>query len=177
MADALRMVDDYPLYIGGEWIEPRRGRYDDISPSTEETIAEAPDADRADVDAAIGAARRAFDEGPWAAATPDERARCLGQLGNALLEHADAFFALSQADWGVLGNERLIQVDGPAFRALHAGELAAQLVVEPIDAPGAAGTTLLRHEPLGVVSVLTHGGGGLPGLHRYMEPKAIGIPE
>ena len=58
MADALPMVDDYPLYIGGEWIEPRRGRYDDISPSTEETIAEAPDADRADVDAAIGAARR-----------------------------------------------------------------------------------------------------------------------
>ncbi len=39
--------------------------------------------------------------------------------------------------------------------ALHAGELAAQLTDEPIDAYGAAGTTLLRHEPLGVVSVLT----------------------
>ena len=39
--------------------------------------------------------------------------------------------------------------------ALHAGELAAQLADEPIDAYGAAGTTLLRHEPLGVVSVLT----------------------
>jgi aldehyde dehydrogenase (NAD+) len=155
MADPLRLVDDYPLYIGGAWIEPRSGRYDDISPATEETIASAPDADLDDVDAAIGAARHAFDEGPWANATPDERARCLGQLGNALLDHADDFFALSQVEWGCTSNERLIQVDGPAFMALHAGELAAQLADEPIDAYGAAGTTLLRHEPLGVVSVLT----------------------
>ena len=155
MADPLRLVDDYPLYIGGDWIEPRSGRYDDVSPATEETIAHAPNADLDDVDAAIGAARQAFDEGPWANATPDERARCLGQLGNALLEHADDFFALSQVEWGSSTNERLIQVDGPAFMALHASELAAQLTDEPIDAYGAAGTTLLRHEPLGVVSVLT----------------------
>ena len=66
MADPLRLVDDYSLYIGGQWVEPRSGRYDDISPSTEQTIAPAPDADLDDVDAAIGAARTAFDEGPWA---------------------------------------------------------------------------------------------------------------
>ena len=155
MADPLRLVDDYSLYIGGRWVEPRSGRYDDISPSTEAAIAMAPNADLDDVDAAIGAARLAFDEGPWSAATADERARCLGQLGNALLEHADDFFALSQAEWGCIANERLIQVDGPAFMALHAGELAAQLTDEPIDAYGAAGTTLLRHEPFGVVAVLT----------------------
>ena len=155
MADPPRLVDDYSLYIGGQWVEPRGGRYDDISPATEQTIALAPDADLDDVDAAIGAARAAFDKGPWAKATPDERARCLEQLGNALLERADDFFALSQVEWGTTANERLIQVDGPAFMALHAGELAAQLTDEPIDAYGAAGTTLLRHEPLGVVSVLT----------------------
>ncbi len=155
MADPLQLVDDYSLYIGGQWVEPRSGRYDDISPSTGQTIAAAPDADLDDVDAAIGAARTAFDEGPWSAATSEERARCLGQLGNALLEHADDFFALAQVEWGCIANERLIQIDGPAFMALHAGELAAQLADEPIGAYGAAGTTLLRHEPLGVVSVLT----------------------
>ena len=64
MADPPRLVDDYSLYIGGQWVEPRGGRYDDISPATEETIAQAPDADLDDVDAAIGAARAAFDEGP-----------------------------------------------------------------------------------------------------------------
>jgi aldehyde dehydrogenase (NAD+) len=155
MAEPLRLVDDYSLYIGGRWVEPREGRYDDISPSTEETIVSAPDAGADDVDAAIGAARRAFDEGPWSAATPEERARCLTQLGNALLSHADDFFALGQIEWGCVANERLIQVDGPGFMALRAGELAAQLADEPIDAYGAAGTTLLCHEPLGVVSVLT----------------------
>ena len=149
------MIDEYSLYIDGRWIEPRSGRYDDISPATELTIASAPDADLDDVDAAIGAARRAFDEGPWGSATPEERSGCLTQLGNALLERADDFYALSQAEWGCIANERPIQIDGPAFMALHAGELAAQLADEPIDAYGAAGTTLLRHEPLGVVSVLT----------------------
>ncbi|RDH79604.1 aldehyde dehydrogenase family protein [Mycolicibacterium moriokaense] len=155
MADPLRLVDDYSLYIGGDWVAPRAGRYDDISPTTEEHIADAPDADLADIDAAVGAARRAFDDGPWSNATPEERARCLGQLGNALLEYADDFFALSQVEWGCTANERLIQVDGPAFMALHAGELAAQLSDQPLDAYGSAGTTVLRHEPVGVVSVLT----------------------
>jgi aldehyde dehydrogenase (NAD+) len=154
MANPLRLVDRYPLYIGGEWVEPRSGRYVDISPSSEERIAEVP-ADFSDVDAAIDAARRAFDTGPWATTSPEERGRCLGQLGNALLEHADDFFALAQVEWGCTANERPIQVDGPAFMALHASELAAQLTDEPINAFGAVGTTLLRYEPLGVVSLLT----------------------
>ena len=89
------------------------------------------------------------------APVPEERARCLNQLGNALMQHADDFFALSKAEWGCIENERLIQIDGPAFMAMHAGELAAKLTDQPIDAFGAAGTTLLRHEPVGVVSILT----------------------
>jgi aldehyde dehydrogenase (NAD+) len=155
MADPRPLLDTYSLYIDGRWVEPGNGRYDDISPATEATIAQAPDASVADVDAAISAARRTFDSGPWAQAAPEERARCLNQLGNALMQHADDFFALSQVEWGCVANERLIQIDGPAFMALNAGELAAQLIDEPISAFGAAGTTLLRHEPAGVVSILT----------------------
>ena len=155
MADARPLLDSYPLYIDGRWVEPGNGRYDDISPATEATIAQAPDAGLADVDAAISAARRAFDAGPWANSSVDERARCLNQLGNALMQHADEFFALSQAEWGCTTNERMIQIDGPAFMALNTAELAAQLTDEPISPFGAAGTTLLRHESLGVVSILT----------------------
>jgi acyl-CoA reductase-like NAD-dependent aldehyde dehydrogenase len=155
MADPLRLVDDYALYIGGDWIEPRGGRYDDISPSTENPIAQAPEALLDDVDAAIGAARMAFDSGPWATLSAEDRGRCLTQLGNALSEHADDVFALAQAEWGATANERLMQVDGPTFMALQAGQLAEQLTDEPINAPGAAGTTMLSYEPLGVVSILT----------------------
>jgi aldehyde dehydrogenase (NAD+) len=155
MSESRALVDSYGHYIDGNWVEPDCGRYDDIDPASEAVIASAPDASTSQVDTAIGAARRAFDAGLWSAASPEERSRCLLQLGNALLERADDFFSLSQAEWGCIANERLIQIDGPAFMALRAGELAAQLDDQPIDAFGAAGTTLLCHEPLGVVSILT----------------------
>ena len=155
MADPRPLLDSYSLYIDGRWVDPGSGRYDDINPATEATIAQAPDAGLADVDAAIAAARRAFDSGPWAVAAPEERSRCITQLGNALMQHAEKFSALSQAEWGCTANERLIQIDSPGFMALRAGELAEQLADEAIDMYGAAGTTLLRHDPLGVVSILT----------------------
>jgi aldehyde dehydrogenase (NAD+) len=148
------LVDTYQLYIDGRWAEPENGRYDDIDPATEKTIASAPDASVAQVGAAIAAARRAFDDGPWATTSPQDRAGCLNQLGDALGKHADEFFGLSQAEWGCVSNERVMQVDGAAFMSMHAAELAAQLTDEPVTGVG-AGTTLLRHEPLGVVSILT----------------------
>ena len=160
MADPRSLIDTYPVYIDGQWVEPDRsaeagGRYDDISPATEAVIASAPDPSPAQVDSAIAAARAAFDSGPGTDAGPEQRARWLNQLGAALLEHADEFFALAQLEWGCTGNERAIHVEGPAFAALNAAELAAHPVEEQIDAFGAAGKALLRYEPLGVVSILT----------------------
>lgn len=148
------LIDTYQLYIDGQWVEPENGRYDDISPATEQTIATAPDASVGQVGAAVDAARRAFDDGPWPTMSAQERANCLNQLGEALLKHADDFFALSQVEWGCTANERVMQVDGAAFMSMHAAQLATQLADETVTGIG-AGTTLLRHEPLGVVSVLT----------------------
>jgi acyl-CoA reductase-like NAD-dependent aldehyde dehydrogenase len=148
------LIDTYQLYIDGQWTEPENGRYDDISPATEQTIATAPDASAAQVGEAIGAARRAFDEGPWAGVTAEERANCLNQLGDALLKHADDFFALSQLEWGCIANERMMQIDGAAFMSMHAAQLATQLVDEAVTGLS-PGNTLLRHLPLGVVSILT----------------------
>src|SRR5438132_756017 len=98
------LVGTYQLYIDGRWVEPEGGRYDDIDPATESTIATAPDASVAQVGEAIAAARRAFDSGPWAQTGPEQRASCLNQLGEALMKHADEFFALSQAEWGCVSN-------------------------------------------------------------------------
>ena len=155
MAEPRSLIDSYDLYIDGKWVKPENGRYDDINPATEAVIASAPDPSPAQVDNAIGAARAAFDAGPWSDAGPEQRAGWLKQLGEALLEHADAFFELAQREWGCTGNERVIHVEGPAFSALQAAELATHPVEEQIEAFGAAGTTLLRYEPLGVVSILT----------------------
>ena len=155
MTDVRSLVDTYSLYIDGRWVEPESGRYEDISPATEAVIADAPDASETDVDSAIDAARRAFDSGPWGRASAAERAECLTQLSTALAAYADEFFALSQFEWGCLANERSMQIDGCVASVNGAAELATQLTDEPIDAIGATGSTLLGHEPLGVVSILT----------------------
>src|ERR1700730_7104421 len=152
MADPRSLIDTYSVYIDGEWVDPDRaagagGRYDDVNPATEAVIASAPDPSQAQVDSAIAAARNAFDSGPWAG--------FLNQLGEALLAHADEFFTLAQQEWGCTANERVIHVEGPAFAALNAAELATHPIEEPIDAYGAAGKTRLHSEPLGVVSILT----------------------
>ncbi|MGB8208767.1 MAG: aldehyde dehydrogenase family protein [Mycobacterium sp.] len=155
MAEQRSLIDTYPVFIDGQWIEPENGRYDDICPATEAVLASAPDPSLGQVDSAIAAARAAFDSGPWADAGPEQRAGWLNQLGAALLEHADEFYALAQLEWGCTANERLIHIDGAAFTTLNIAELASHPVEEKIDAYGAAGTTLLRYEPLGVVSILT----------------------
>jgi aldehyde dehydrogenase (NAD+) len=155
MADPSSLIDTYAVYIDGQWVEPENDRYDDISPATEAVIASAPDPSPAQVDGAIAAARAAFDGGPWVQAGAEQRAGWLNQLGEALLAHADEFFTLAQLEWGCTRNERVIHVEGPAFSALNTAELATHPVEEQIDAYGAAGTTLLRYEPLGVVSILT----------------------
>ncbi len=155
MSDSRSLIDSYRVYIDGRWVEPENGRYDDICPATEAVIASAPDPSHAQVDAAIDAARAAFDSGPWADAGPEQRSGWLNQLGQALLEHADEFYALAQQEWGCTANERLVHIDGPPFMALQAAELATHPVEEQIEAYGAAGTALLRYEPLGVVSILT----------------------
>ncbi|WP_029111634.1 aldehyde dehydrogenase family protein [Mycobacterium sp. URHD0025] len=155
MADPRTLIANYGHYIGGQWVDADAGRYDVVNPATEQVVASAPDASVDQVRSAIAAARTAFDSGVWSQAHPDERARCVQQLSTALLTRGEEIFALAQAEWGCTANERLIHVEGPAFMVGHAAELALEPAEAPLDAWGAAGTTLLRYEPLGVVSILT----------------------
>ncbi|WP_370328953.1 aldehyde dehydrogenase family protein [Mycolicibacterium hippocampi] len=155
MAETHPLVDTYGLFIDGRWVEPDSGRYDVINPATERSIASAPDAGVGQVQDAIAAARSAFDSGRWSGLDPAERARCIQQLSDAMLARADEMNALAQAEWGCSANERIIHVEGPAFMVGHAAELAVEPAEAPLDAWGAAGRTLLRYEPLGVVSILT----------------------
>src|SRR5690349_20180212 len=155
MAGSHSLLDAYGHYIDGHWTEPDGGRYDVVNPATEAVIGTAPDASVAQVGQAVAAARVAFDTGPWSTAEPTERARCLQQLSDALMAKGEEIYALAQAEWGCTANERLIHVDGPAFMVGHAAELATEPAEAPMDAWGAAGTTLLRYEPLGVVAAMT----------------------
>ena len=67
-------LDRDALFIGGEWKAPASGQLlQVISPHSEEVVATVPEGTIADIDAAVAAARHAFDEGPWPRMTPDER--------------------------------------------------------------------------------------------------------
>jgi aldehyde dehydrogenase (NAD+) len=86
------------LFIGGEWVEPATDlKIESISPSTEEIIATVPEAREGDVDRAVAAARRAFDEGPWPRMSPADRAEHLAQVADEVRvrvpEMAEAFTA------------------------------------------------------------------------------------
>ncbi|MFH5821873.1 aldehyde dehydrogenase [Georgenia sp. AZ-5] len=79
------------LMIGGRWVEPATDSVIKVvSPITEEVIATVPEAREADVDAAVAAARKAFDEGPWPRMTPAERAAFLVRIGKEVEARFDA---------------------------------------------------------------------------------------
>ena len=79
------------FYIDGAWRAPAGSeRFDLISPMTEELTLSVPAGSEADMSAAVGAARRAFDESEWPHLQPSERARYMLRIAEELDKHAPA---------------------------------------------------------------------------------------
>ena len=94
-------TDYESLYIGGSWVKPQGSEtYTVINPATEETIGEVPIGTAADADAAIAAAREAFDHGPWPKMAWCERAVILQQFHDALIARKDEIVQLCVAEAG-----------------------------------------------------------------------------
>src|SRR5216117_1769070 len=78
------------LFIGGAWRAPVSGEtYQTTNPATEEPSATVAKGDERDVDLAVAAARRAFDDGPWPRMTAAERGRIVWRLGDLITQHLD----------------------------------------------------------------------------------------
>lgn len=89
------------LFIGGRWVEPSSDKVIEVvSPSTEEVLATVPEAQEADMDAAVEAARRAFDEGPWPRMTPAERAEVLVRVSKEVEARVPAMAEAFTAEIG-----------------------------------------------------------------------------
>ena len=149
-------VTSYRMLIDDEWVEARTGdRFVSTNPVTGEPLAEAPRAGTEDVEAAVQAARRAFEEGPWPQTTPADRARLLRKLGQLIEKRADDL-----ARTQVLENGKLIREMQPQTRMLanfcyyYAG-LAETFGGEtvPISVPNVVNYTV--REPIGVVAAIT----------------------
>jgi phenylacetaldehyde dehydrogenase len=89
------------LFIDGNWVDAASGRtFETPDPATGETLAHVAEGDAEDIDRAVRAARRAFDEGPWSRMTPSERGRIIWRIGDLILEHADELAQLESLDNG-----------------------------------------------------------------------------
>ncbi|TWG98511.1 aldehyde dehydrogenase (NAD+) [Nocardioides sp. J9] len=133
--------------------------YPILDPATGEEIGHAPDGTADDVNAAIAAARRAFDESAWST-DRELRVRCLRQLHAALLENADAFRALTTAEVGMptfmMGAAGFdVPVEGLRWVTdlIEGYEFETDLgVASPMGIPS---RRTVRREPVGVVAAIT----------------------
>jgi len=89
------------MLINGKWVDAVSGKtFPTYDPSTGEVLAQVAEGDRADIDLAVKAARKAFDEGPWRKMTPSERGRLIWKLGDLIDQHVEEFAFLESLDNG-----------------------------------------------------------------------------
>jgi betaine-aldehyde dehydrogenase len=144
------------LFIGGEWILPASDRkIDVITPSTEELFVSVAEAMPEDIERAVGAAREAFDRGPWRKLSHAERGRYVKAMGDAIRARAADAVRIWTSEMGVtqqMGHAALhIALD--AYDQYAA--LAESFVFEERHPPRWGGEVgLLVHEPVGVVGAI-----------------------
>ncbi len=140
----------YQQLIGGRFVDAASGATFPVhDPSTEEVIARVPDSGAADVDRAVAAARRAFDEGPWGATTAQERGRVLFRLAEKVRAHHAALAELESRNNGKPIVEAEYDINDVATCFEYYGGLATKLsgAVNPV--PDNALSLTLK-EPVGV---------------------------
>jgi aldehyde dehydrogenase (NAD+) len=98
--DHFQLKDRYELFIGGKFIKPISGNYfQSIDPSNEKPLAQIAEAGKADVDAAVKAARKAYD-GPWGKMPAKERGKYIYRIARILQEKARQFAVVESMDGG-----------------------------------------------------------------------------
>jgi 5-carboxymethyl-2-hydroxymuconic-semialdehyde dehydrogenase len=142
-------------YIDGELRDGAEGRtFQTLDPATNEPITVAAEGTAPDVDAAVAAARRAFDDGPWRTLPAAERAAVLRRIAAAIRDHADELIALEVADVGM----PIRQMRGQAARAADNFDYFAGVITELAGSAHMVGSEFLNysvHKPVGVAALIT----------------------
>jgi betaine-aldehyde dehydrogenase len=145
-------MDTHGLYINGAFVASSSPHLRDIiDPATGTVIARVPDADARDVDAAVGAARAAFDAGPWKTCSARDRGRLLLELARAIRDRAGALSELETINSGKPIAEAEDDVSEAAACFEYYGGLATKLQGDVLSAPNDA-LILTFREPIGVAA-------------------------
>lgn len=146
------------MLIGGDWVGAESGAVlQTVDPSTGLVLAEIAAAEAADVDIAVGAAREAIDNGPWAAMTPSARGRLIWTLADLMESNIEQLAQLEALDQGkpqaaALAVDLPLAIDQTRYMAGWATKIAGQTLTPsvPYD-PTARFHAYTRREPVGVV--------------------------
>lgn len=148
----IRLKHPRALYIGGSWVEPARGgTIDVVSAHSEAVFATVAEATDADMDAAVAAARKAFDEGGWPLLSPAERGEALRRLYDALEPRVPELVNAWIDGIGALAGVAPFVIGGGMFTLNHLIELADTYPFVAAQAPAdRIGEAMVVREPVGV---------------------------
>src|SRR5580700_3419802 len=145
-------VKDQPLFIGGKWLDSVSGKtFATLNPATGEEICRVAEGDKADVDLAVKAARKAFEDGPWPKMSASERGRLLNKLADLIEQNQEELAALESLDNGKPYRDALtadlpLTIKCYRYYAGWTDKVHGKTI--PVEGPFFCYT---RHEPLGVV--------------------------
>ena len=151
-SEAKVSVRRYRMFINGDFVESRSGKYFPVvDPSTEEILAEVPDADENDVNRAVAAAKAAFDSGAWPQTTAQERGRILFRLAERVRKEAPALAKLEARNSGKPIVEAEYDINDVATCFEYYGGLATKVLGQVNPVPDNALNFTMR-EPVGVAA-------------------------
>ena len=146
-------VQQTKCLINGKWVAAESGKtFDTINPATGEVIAKVAEGDKADIDKAVKAARKAFDTGPWTRKmSARERGRCIGKLADLIDKNKEELAMLESLDNGKplkdsMAADLPLVADCYRYYSGWADKIEGKTI--PINGPFHCYT---RHEPVGVV--------------------------
>lgn len=145
-------MKSYQLYINGLFIPSHSGKtFPIINPTTEEVMATVPEAGPEDVDAAVKAARKAFDSGEWPALTHQARGRLLFKLVELIRKNRERLAKLESMNNGKPLAEALWDINDVATCFEYYAGLATKIYGEIAPVPDNA-VSLIMKEPIGVAA-------------------------
>jgi phenylacetaldehyde dehydrogenase len=146
------------LFIDGQLVDAKSGKtFDTVNPATGEKLATIAEGGAADIDLAVRAARRAFDDGPWGRMTPSERGRIIWRIGDLISEHLEEFAELETLDNGkplAVARAADVPLAAELFRYMAGWATKIEGNTIPLSvpyAPGAEFHAYTLREPVGVV--------------------------
>ncbi len=152
-----RQAGHWPMLIGGEWVGAQGdARLECIDPATEERIGSVPSSTPADVDAAVTAARRAFDGGAWTALAPAVRARTLLRIAELIDANVERIARIETADNGMpLLFSRLLAANAAeTFRYFAGWVTKIYGTTADFSSPQMEVHAYTRREPIGVAGLI-----------------------